>query len=93
MAIVKVRRFAQVTLPANLRKKLHLVEGDYLEAEAVKGGILLKPVTVIERERAKKRLLDVMDQVHTRQRRRKKSPKEQEEEIARVVKDFRRQHA
>jgi len=34
-----------------------------------------------------------MDRVHARQQQKKKSPKEQEKEIARMVKDFRRQHA
>src|SRR5262245_27130853 len=48
-ALVRLKRAAQITLPAELRKQFHLEEGDYLEAEAVEGGILLKPVAFIER--------------------------------------------
>src|SRR5574337_917029 len=40
MSLLKLRKFAQVTLPADLRKKFNLAEGDFLEAEAVEKGIL-----------------------------------------------------
>jgi len=52
MALLKLRRFFQLTLPAELRKHFHLAEGDYLEAEAVEEGILLKPVRIVERKKA-----------------------------------------
>ena len=42
MALVRLKRAAQITIPAELRKRFHLEEGDYLEAEAVEDGILLK---------------------------------------------------
>jgi AbrB family looped-hinge helix DNA binding protein len=90
MALVKVKRFAQVTLPPDLRKRFNLTEGDYLEAEAVKEGILLKPVTVIERERAWDKVFGAMKSVKDRKPNRKQGPKEQEEEIASWVKDFRK---
>lgn len=93
MPLVKLRRFAQVTIPAELREQFHLAEGDYLEAEAVEQGILLKPVTVMEREKAWEQLEQLLDRVHARQPKTKKSPQEQEEEIARMVKAFRKQHA
>lgn len=93
MPLVKVRRFAQVTIPVELREQFDLAEGDYLEATAVKEGILLKPVTVMEREKAWEQLKQLLDRVHARQPKSKKSPKEQEEEIARMVKAFRKQHA
>jgi AbrB family looped-hinge helix DNA binding protein len=54
MALLKLRRFFQLTLPAELRKQFHLAEGDYLEAEAVEQGILLKPVRVVERKKVRK---------------------------------------
>ena len=50
MALVKLRRAAQITLPLELREAFHLKEGDYLEAEATPSGILLRPVTVNRRE-------------------------------------------
>jgi AbrB family looped-hinge helix DNA binding protein len=48
--LVRIRRFAQVTLPAELRRKFQLEEGDVLEAEAVEHGILLRPMAVVDRE-------------------------------------------
>ncbi len=93
MALVKVRRFAQVTLPPDLRKRFNLAEGDYLEAEVVEEGILLKPVSVVERRKAGKALVKLLERVHAKQPPSKLSPKEQEEEIAREIKTFRKEHA
>lgn len=93
MALLKVKRFAQVTLPSDLRKHFNLAEGDYLEAEAVEEGILLKPVSVVERNKAWDQVFKTMKAVHARQPRSKLSPEEQEEEIAREVKAFRKEHA
>jgi AbrB family looped-hinge helix DNA binding protein len=90
MALVKVKRFAQVTLPPELRRRFNLTEGDYLEAEAVKEGILLKPVTVIERERAWDKVFAAMKSVKDRKPNPKQDPKDQEEEIASWVKEFRK---
>src|SRR5436189_3186859 len=67
MALVKVKRFSQVTLPPDLRKRFNLAEGDYLEAEAVEDGILLKPVSVVERRKAWDRVFKVMKAVHAKQ--------------------------
>lgn len=53
MALVRLLRGGQVTLPAETRKALELNEGDYLEAEVVEGtSILLRPVSVVARESA-----------------------------------------
>jgi AbrB family looped-hinge helix DNA binding protein len=52
MALLKILRSSQITLPADLRRHFGLAEGDYLEAQAVKEGILLKPVHVVERQKA-----------------------------------------
>lgn len=51
MPLLKIKRFAQVTLPADIRKKLRLHEGDYLEAETRGNEIVLKPVILEKRER------------------------------------------
>jgi AbrB family looped-hinge helix DNA binding protein len=93
MALLKLRRAAQITLPAELRKQFHLAEGDYLEAEAVKEGILLRPVSIIEREQARKRLLAVMDRVHAKMPPSTKDPIAEEQEIAREIKQYRKEHA
>ena len=50
MAIIKLRRAAQLTLPREIRQAARLEEGDYLEAEVTEGGILLRPVTIGRRE-------------------------------------------
>jgi AbrB family looped-hinge helix DNA binding protein len=93
MALLKLRRAAQITLPAELRRQFNLSEGDYLEAEAVKDGILLRPVSIIEREKARKELIAVLDRVHAKQRPSTKSPKEEEEWIAQEIKAMRKEHA
>jgi AbrB family looped-hinge helix DNA binding protein len=50
MALIKLRRAAQITLPLELRQAFHLKEGDYLEAQATNAGILLRPVSINRRE-------------------------------------------
>jgi bifunctional DNA-binding transcriptional regulator/antitoxin component of YhaV-PrlF toxin-antitoxin module len=37
-----------------LRKRFNLEEGDYLEAEAVEDGIILEPISVMDREHARR---------------------------------------
>ena len=93
MALLRLRRSAQLTLPAELRKQFNLAEGDYLEAEAVKDGILLRPVSIIEREKARKQLIAVMDRVHAKMPPSTRSAQEDEEEIAREIKEHRKTHA
>ena len=90
MSLVKIKRFSQVTLPPDVRKRFNLNEGDYLEAEAVEEGILLKPVAVIERKKAWDRLFTVLDSVEEQKVKPRKSAKKEEEEIAGMVKDFRK---
>ena len=90
MSLVKIKRFSQVTLPPDVRKRFNLNEGDYLEAEVVEEGILLKPVAVIERKKAWNRLFTVLDSVEDQKVKSGKSSKKEEEEIAEMVKDFRK---
>ena len=90
MALMRVRRLAQLTLPAEVRRALNVREGDYLEAKIVKDGVLLKPVAVVERERAWQRIADVKSRVRDLKPDPSKSDKEAEEEIADVVKEVRR---
>ena len=93
MALLKLKRHAQVTIPANLRKQFNLEEGDYLEVEATTAGILLKPVSVVEREQAWDKVIEVMEHVHAKQPSSEQRPEEQEAEIATIVKASRRKHA
>ena len=91
MALLKLKRAAQITIPAELRKQFNLEEGDYLEAEAVEEGILLKPVTVMSRRKAWDKVVEVMERVHAKQPPSDKSPKEQEEELTRIIKGLRKE--
>lgn len=51
MALVQIRRAAQITLPRDIREAAHVKEGDFLEAEVTEGGaILLRPVSISRRE-------------------------------------------
>ena len=47
MALVKVKRNYQITIPQGLREKLHLVVGDYVEMDNQNGEIVLRPVKVV----------------------------------------------
>ena len=93
MALVRLKRAAQITLPAELRKRFNLEEGDYLEAEAVADGILLKPIAVIDRQHARQTLREILDRVHAKLPPSDKSPLAQEEEIAQIIKELRREDA
>ena len=66
MALVKVIRHGQITLPAKLRDALGLQEGDYLEAELEDGRIVLKPKVVLDKTEAVDRLRELMDEVQAR---------------------------
>ena len=56
MALVRLRERAQISLPQEVRDALKVKHGDYLEAELVEGGVLLRPVAVVDRDAARARL-------------------------------------
>lgn len=60
MALVRLLRGGQLTVPAEIRQKLQVKEGDLLEAEVMEQGIFLKPVQVVEREQARQDLRKVL---------------------------------
>lgn len=60
MALVKVRRAAQITLPREIRDAAHLEEGDYLEAQLTSEGILLRPVSIGSREPSPEQELEIL---------------------------------
>lgn len=63
MALVRMLRGGQITLPAEARKALKLSEGDYLDLEVQGGALLLKPVTVVDRAEADRRLDAILSRV------------------------------
>lgn len=85
MTRVRLLRGGQITLPAEVWRKLKLAEGDYLEAELVKSGVLLKPVSAVEREQAWDELMQIIDEPKRRQPT-TMTPDEEEEWIAEEVK-------
>jgi AbrB family looped-hinge helix DNA binding protein len=95
MSLMRVRAAAQLTLPADVRKALKIKEGDYLEAEIVDEGVLLKPVSVVARDRQRQQAWGEIQKVTSRVRPKKsarhKSVQEEEEWIAdQVIKSRRR---
>ena len=63
MALVRMLRGGQVTLPAEARKALKLNTGDYLDLEVTGGVVTLKPVTVVDRAEAARQLDDILSRV------------------------------
>ena len=93
MPLVRVKEKFQVTIPTELREALHLAVGDILEATVDDETIVLKPKAVVDRKQAWDGLIEVMERVHAKQQPSTKDPKEEEEEIARAIKEYRKQHA
>jgi len=47
MELVRVKRHYQITIPQNLRKKLKLAVGDYVQVENQNGGLIMRPVKLV----------------------------------------------
>ena len=91
--LVRIRRFAQVTLPPVLRAKFNLAEGDYLSAQATNEGILLRPSKVTDKQANWDKLLKIINRPKLRPGFKKQTSREAEEEITEMIKDFRKQNA
>lgn len=50
--LLTVRKNAQITLPAAIRRKAHVEEGDLLEAEVKDDVIILRPKKLIDKSQA-----------------------------------------
>jgi AbrB family looped-hinge helix DNA binding protein len=93
LPLVRVKDKFQVTIPTELREALHLAVGDILEATIEHETIVLKPKAVVDRREAWDGLIKVMERVHAKQRPSTKDPIEEEQEIAREIKEYRKTHA
>jgi AbrB family looped-hinge helix DNA binding protein len=91
--LVRVKEKFQVTIPTELREALHLAVGDILEATIENETVVLKPKAVIDRKEAWNGVIEVLDRVHAKVPPSTKDPKEEEEEIAREIKAYRKAHA
>jgi AbrB family looped-hinge helix DNA binding protein len=95
MTLMRVRRAAQLTLPAEVRQALNVKEGDFLDAQIVKDGVLLKPVSVTgrdaERRRAWEEIKEIMSRVKDLAPNPNQTITEAEEEIAQEVMAMRRE--
>jgi AbrB family looped-hinge helix DNA binding protein len=49
MSLVKVKRFAQVTIPANIRKKAHIEQGDFVDVSYDNNQIIITPKRVSDK--------------------------------------------
>jgi AbrB family looped-hinge helix DNA binding protein len=47
MALVRVKRNYQITIPHSLRKEVNLAVGDYVEVEKQNGDIIMRPVKMV----------------------------------------------
>lgn len=93
MTLVRVRQRGEITLPRELREALKVRAGDTLEAEAVEGGILLKPVSAAEREAAWQRIEQARSTARYVGPGPEPSDDELMEEIVQVVKEVRKEMA
>jgi AbrB family looped-hinge helix DNA binding protein len=91
MTLMRVRKAAQLTLPADVRRALNVQEGDFLEAVVVEGGVLLKPVAMVEREGAWQRIVRATSQVKDLEPNPNEDVAAEEERIALDVKASRRE--
>jgi AbrB family looped-hinge helix DNA binding protein len=93
LPLVRVKEKFQVTIPTELREALHLTVGDILEATVEDETIVLKPKAVVDRREAWTQVERAMASVQDHAPNPKQSPQEQEEEIAEIVKEYRKDHA
>lgn len=49
MSLVRVKRFAQVTIPIDIRRKAHVEQGDYVEVSYVNERIIITPKRVSDK--------------------------------------------
>jgi AbrB family looped-hinge helix DNA binding protein len=89
MSLVKVIRNGQITLPADLREKLDIEEGDYLEAGLEGRTIVLRPQVLLNREDAVKALHQIMSDVQEQTK--GVSPEVIEREVAEAIREVRKQ--
>ena len=68
MPLVKITRSRQITIPKELFEALALQQGDYMEVTREGDTLILRPKTLVDRERAqaKARLSQLLEQIWER---------------------------
>jgi len=87
MALVRVKEKYQVTIPKEVRRKLVLRVGDYLEVEVQGSTILLKPKALLDKDEALEKLQAVLEKL--RGKRAALSEEEVEREVLEVIRAVR----
>ena len=89
MLLVKVKKHHQITLPKNVREKLDIAEGDYLEMDIKNGQIVLRTLKVIqnEKEAARKKASEILAGLHRKIE--DEGPSQMEELISEAVNSVR----
>jgi AbrB family looped-hinge helix DNA binding protein len=93
VSLIKVTRNGQVTLPAGVRKALQVKEGDYIAAEAFGSGVLLKPISVINREETEQHLDEILSRVSYTGLEPMPPADDLAAEVADIIHDMRRENA
>ena len=93
MTVVRVRQRGAITLPRELQEALRVKEGDALEAVAVEGGVLLKPLSAAEREAAWQRIEQAMSAARYAGPGPEPSEDELMEQVVEIVKEVRKELA
>jgi len=89
MELVKAGRSRQVTIPKQIFDSLGLKEGDYVQVEVEGGRIVLTPVAVINKEKAKSEFFQLVQKVRTNAQ--AFTEEEIEEEIRTALEESRRE--
>ncbi len=84
-ALVKLLRGGLLTVPADVRKALKIKDGDYLDLKVKDGALTLRPVAVIDRQEAWRKLREIQSSVRYIGPEPRPSPEEEEKWIFDVL--------
>jgi AbrB family looped-hinge helix DNA binding protein len=87
MSLVKVKEKYQVTIPSAIRDRLSLKVGDMLEIGLENDQIVLKPKIIVDKSEAWKKLFEVMDRVHSKNK--QFDPSEVEQDVLMAIRESR----
>lgn len=89
--LVTVKSKFQVTIPAKLRERVDLHEGDVMEASVVEGGILFSPKAVVDRNAAAERIAEIFARIKPSPEDAGRSEEEIMEDVIRDIAEMRKE--